>query len=289
MFVRRSVRDLLPGDHAWLPFGCPDEQAHVIGSWITQGLRIRDKVIYVTDADHWELPGLYGHDLRPAVRAGLLTLIPTGDACLTGGLFDPDKLLDTLADEIAKAEEQEFRGIRVTTEVSWALSQPFGDSRLDLCEREFGERVCPSVSVTAICQTDLRHCSPEQFDLLDAHHEVRVVPDPDFDDPVLSITRTYQPPGLRLRGELDAARHTHFAEALNSLRSGGGGDGAETVHLDLSELDFLSLGALRTMVDYTRRRGSGSSVVLHRVAPDVRSTLEVVGMHRLPGIRLDED
>ncbi|WP_269802701.1 hypothetical protein [Actinocorallia populi] len=43
------------------------------------------------------------------------------------------------------------------------------------------------------------------------------------------------------------------------------------------------------MVDYTRRRGSRSAVVLHRVAPEVRSTLEVVGMHRLPGIRLDED
>ncbi len=284
MYVRRSVRDLLPGDHAWLPFGCPDEQAHVIGSWIAQGLRIRDKVVYVTDAEHWELPGLYGHDLSPAIRAGLLTLLPVGDACLTGGMFDPEKMLQTFADEIAKAEEQEFRGIRITTETSWALDQPFGDTRLAVCERELAERVGPSVSVTAICQTDVRRCSPAQYDLLAEQHEVRVVPDPDFDDPVLSITRTYRPPGLRLCGELDAARHTHFVEALNSLPPR-----EEAIHLDLSELDFLSLSALRTMVEYTRRRGSRGAVVLHRVAPEVRSTLEVVGMHRLPGIRLDED
>lgn len=284
MFVRRSVRDLLPGDHAWLPFGSPDEQAHVVGAWIEQGLRTRDRVIYVTDAEHWELPGLYGRDLRPAIKAGLLSLIPVGDACLTGGMFDPEKMLQTLCDELAKAEEQEFRGVRFTAETSWALAQPFGDTRVEVCEREIDERVAPSVTVTAICQTDVRRCSPAQFDLLSARHEVRVVPDPDFDDPVLSITRTYSPPGLRLRGELDAARHTHFVEALNSLSPGD-----DEIYLDLSELDFLSLGALRTMVEYTRRRGARSAVVLHRVPPEVRATLEVVGLHRLPGIRLDED
>jgi len=284
MQVRRSVRDLLPGDHAWLPFSCPEEQAHVIGAWITQGLRIRDKIVYITDAEHWELPGLYGQDLRPAIRAGLLTLIPVGEACLTGGMFDPEKLLQTFADETAKAQEQEFRGIRLTAENSWALDQPFGDTRLELCERELDEHVAPSVSVTAICQTDVRRCSPAQFELLAGRHEVRVVPDPDFDDPVLSIIRTYRPPGLRLRGELDAARHTHFVEALNSLSPQD-----ETIHLDLSELDFLSLGSLRTMVEYARRRGPRSAVVLHRVPPEVRATLKVVGMHRLPGIRLDED
>jgi anti-anti-sigma regulatory factor len=283
VFVRRSVRDLLPGDHAWLPFHSDEEQGHVIGSWIQDGLRIRDKVIYVTDAEPWELPGLYGQDLRDEVRQGLLTLIPVGDACLTAGMFDHDKMLETLGDEITKAQEQEFRGIRVTSEMSWAMQQPFGDVRIDLCEQEFGERVAPSVSVTAICQTDRRRCTPEQLELLAGHHEVRVIPNPDFDDPVLSITRTYSPLGLHLRGELDGARHRPFAEALSNVTTNG-----EAVHLDLSELAFMSLGALQEMTDYVRRRGRQSRIVLDHVPEHVQSLITVVGEHRLPGVELGD-
>jgi anti-anti-sigma regulatory factor len=283
VFVRRSVRDLLPGDHAWLPFDSDEEQGHVIGSWVQDGLRIRDKVIYVIDAEPWELPGLYGQDLRDEVRQGLLTLIPIGDACLTAGMFDHDKMLDTLGDEITKAEEQEFRGIRVTSEMSWAMQQPFGDIRVDLCEQEFGERVSPSVSVTAICQTDRRRCGPEQLELLSGHHEVRVIPNPDFDDPVLSITKTYSPLGLHLRGELDGARHRPFAEALNNVAANG-----EPVHLDLSELSFMSLGALQEMTDYVRRHGRHSRIVLDHAPDHVQSLFEVVGEHRLPGVELGE-
>ncbi|GAA3242973.1 MEDS domain-containing protein [Actinocorallia longicatena] len=221
MFVRRSVRDLLPGDHAWLPYGSESEQGHVIGDWVRHGLSIRDKVIYVTDAEAWELPGMFGEDLGPAVRAGLLTLIPVGEACLTAGMFDPAKMVETLSDEIKKADEQEFRGIRVTPDMSWAFSEPFGDARLDSCEREFAGHVCPSISVTAICQTDVRRCDPGQLDLLKQHHEVRVIPNPDFDDPVLSITRTYQPLGLHLKGELDEARQGRFEEVGRPGEVGG--------------------------------------------------------------------
>jgi len=281
VYVRRSVRDLLPGDHAWLPFSSDEEQGHVIGSWIRDGLRIRDKVIYVIDAEPWELPGLYGHDLGDAVKQGLLTLIPYGDACLTAGMFDHDKMIDTLGDEIKKAQEQEFRGIRVTAEMSWALQQPFGDARVDLCEQEFGEQVSPSVSVTAICQTDRRNCRPDQFDLLSGHHEVRAIPNPDFDDPVLSITRTYNPVGLHLRGELDGARHRPFAEALHNVVHGGA-----PVHLDLGELAFMSLGALQEMTDYVRGHGKDSRIVLDNAPEHVRSMVKVVGAHRLPGIEL---
>ncbi|GAB3674617.1 hypothetical protein GCM10027589_44630 [Actinocorallia lasiicapitis] len=276
---RRSVRDLLPGDHAWLPYGSESEQGHVIGDWIRYGLSIRDKIIYVTDAEPWELPGMFGEDLGPAIRTGLLSLIPVGEACLSGGMFDPAKMVETLTDEITKATEQQFRGIRVTADTSWAFAEPFGDARLDSCEREFSGHVCPSVSVTAICQTDIRKCTGTQLELLKQHHEVLAIPNPDFDDPVLSITKTYQPLGLQLVGELDEARQQRFEEVLNSVSPNG-----EAVHLDMEKLDFVSLRALQAMAEYTRRRGPTSRVVLHRVASDVESVIKTVGIEKLPGV-----
>lgn len=283
MQVYRPVRDLLPGDHAWFPYASEEEQGHVIGPWISDGLEIRDKVIYITDAEHWQLPGLYGHDLTPAVRQGLLTLIPLGEACLTEGMFDPHKLLGTLEDEIAKAEEQEFRGIRLTAENSWVLAQPFGDSRMDFCEQRLDAKVAPSVSVTAICQTDVRKCHGWQYTLLDAHHEVRVLPNPDFDDPELTITRTFQPIGLHLRGEIDDSRRIRFGEALNALPRT-----SEMFELDLAEVSFVSLDAFKELTAFTRRRGPRCRVVLRHVDPVVRSVIEVVGLARLPGIELGD-
>ncbi|GAB2850176.1 hypothetical protein GCM10022221_57050 [Actinocorallia aurea] len=283
MQVRRPVRDLLPGDHAWLPYASDEEQGHVIGPWISDGLEIRDKVIYVTDAEHWQLPGLYGQDFSREIRAGLLTLIPIGEACLTKGMFDPNKLLGTLSDEIAKAEEQEFRGIRVTAENSWVLGQPFGDSRVDFCEQRLDARVAPSVSVTAICQTDTRQCRGGQYALLDSHHEVRVLPNPDFDDPQLTITRTFQPTGLHLRGEIDGSRRIRFAEALNNLPRE-----AETIELDLNEVTFVGLDAFKALTGFTRKRGPRFKVILRNVDPVVRSVIDVVGLARLPGIELGD-
>ncbi|MCD0451398.1 MEDS domain-containing protein [Actinocorallia sp. API 0066] len=283
MQVCRPVRDLLPGDHAWFPFASEEEQGHVIGPWIEHGLEIRDKVIYITDAEPWELPGLYGRDLGFAVRQGLLSLIPLGEACLTQGMFDPQKYLATLNDEIAKAQEQEFRGIRLTAENSWIFDQPFGDSRVDFCEQRLDAAVAPSVSVTAICQTDVRRCGGGRFSLLDSHHEVRVLPNPDFDDPQLTITRTYQPLGLHLRGEIDVTRRLRFAEALGSLPPT-----TETVCLDLAEVTFVSLDAFGVITDFTRKRGPRCRVLLRHVDPAVRSIIDVVGLHRLPGIELGD-
>ncbi|ROO89803.1 DcmR-like sensory protein [Actinocorallia herbida] len=283
MQVFRPVRDLLPGDHAWFPYASDEEQGCVIGPWIADGLEIRDKIIYVTDAEHWQLPGLYGHDLSHQVRLGLLTLIPIGEACLTKGMFDPNKLLGTLADEIAKAEEQEFRGIRITAENSWALAQPFGDSRIDFCEQRLNARVAPSVSVTAICQTDVRQCRGGQYGLLDSHHEVRVLPNPDFDDPQLTITRTFRPVGLHLRGEIDDSRRIRFGEALDNLPRE-----AETFELDLAEVTFVSLDAFKELTGFTRRRGPRCRVILRHVDPVVRSVIDVVGRTRLPGIELGD-
>ncbi|WP_344835854.1 STAS domain-containing protein, partial [Actinocorallia longicatena] len=97
-------------------------------------------------------------------------------------------------------------------------------------------------------------------------------------------TRTYQPLGLHLKGELDEARQGRFEEVLNSVTPNG-----EAVHLDLADLEFLSLRALQSMTEYTRRRGSTSRVVLHRVGSDVASVIRTVGIEKLPGIVLGEE
>src|SRR6266545_7998411 len=123
-FARRPVRDLRPGDHAWLAFASHQEQEHVVGAFVYEGLSTAEKVIYVADARPRELPGMltrYRIDPSPFAEVGQLKIISPRAACGTDGRFDPDRLLDTVEAEIGRAFDEGYRGVRVTGDMSWAV------------------------------------------------------------------------------------------------------------------------------------------------------------------------
>jgi anti-anti-sigma regulatory factor len=280
--VHRSVRDLRPGDLAWLAFADEEEQGHIVGPFIRGGLDGADTVIYVTDAEPWGVPGLAGLDVLRHVESGRLRVIPWHEAALTDGHFDSARMLGTLSGEIARAAGAGARGVRVTAEMSRAVRDA-GVQRILDCERRFGQAVAASTMVTAICQVDRRNLTDDELDMLRGAHEVAVRPDPEFEDPVLRIVRTFHPRGLAIEGEIDAARHAVFAEALTTVTGTG-----DEIHLDCAGLRFMDLGALTLLAGYAERRTGHTPLILDRVPQHLRNTLELVGWGRLPGIRLGD-
>ena len=78
-FAERAVGQMLPGDHAWFSYSSREEQEHVVGAFMRDGLGSADKVIYITDDDPRELPGLAGRyriDPAPHLRSGQLAVLP---------------------------------------------------------------------------------------------------------------------------------------------------------------------------------------------------------------------
>ncbi|MGP3999347.1 STAS domain-containing protein [Streptomyces sp. 8N706] len=109
------------------------------------------------------------------------------------------------------------------------------------------------------------------------------------DDRILWITRTVDPPGLRLAGELDATRHGDVTGVLSSLleESAGpvpDGDGRAEIRLDLGELTFIDLGSLSLLTSFVERHGGGVRLVLDHLSPDVENLIGTVGWERLPGL-----
>lgn len=285
-FAERSVGAMLPGDHAWLSYASREEQEHVIGAFLRDGLTTDDKVVYITDDDPYELPGLrtrYGIDPVPHLRTGRLTVLRRADFCLTDGAFDPGRMIASLRDILAGAERDRFRGVRVTADMTWAIHQRNGRDRLLACEAGLDAAIAPSTTAMAICQIDRRRCTGDELTVLKQTHEVLVGADPDFDDGVLTITRTFSPRGLRLRGELDGARHLVFAEALRTVLEPGG-----DVHIDLADLRFIDLGALRTMAGVAMELGGRGGLVLTRPSPDVAHVVRLLGGRALPGLRIED-
>jgi anti-anti-sigma regulatory factor len=281
-FAERPVGDLRPGDHAWLAFTSGEEQSRVIGDFLFDGLSTQEKVVYVTDSRPFELPGLltrYGIDPTPFTEAGQLRLISLEKACRTRGRFDPDRMLTILNQEIDVAFDQGYRAVRLTADMGWALREPGGPDLMLGCERGFEAAVAPSTMTMAICQVDESSCSPDELTALRNSHEVLVEVNPEFDDGILKITRTFAPHGLRLEGELDGARHAVFAKTLSSVAVA-----KSKVHLDFTRLSFIDLGALSLLALYAMRMPGGSGLVLDNLRPDVEQVIEMVGWHRLPGI-----
>src|SRR5690606_31958832 len=124
-----------------------------------------------------------------------------------------------------------------------------------------GNTVSPSTMAMAICQIDRHACPPDELSALRDTHEVLVEVDPEFDDGVLKIVRTFEPDGLRLEGELDAARHAVFAEKLAQVGSD------RRVHLDLSRLTFIDLGGLHLLARHAVALPADRPLVLDHLAP----------------------
>ncbi len=279
-FAVRSVGQMLPGDHAWFSYSSREEQEHVVGAFLRDGLTTADKVIYITDAHPRELPWLgRGVDADAYIRTGQLAVIPNKDVCQAAGVFDPGRLVASLHDVLARAARDRFRGVRVTADLTWAIrSGP--DQMLD-CEAGVDAAIAPSTTAMAICQVDRRSCTRAELNVLKETHEVLVGADPEFDDGVLTITRTFEPRGLHLKGELDGARHTVFAEALHAVTAQGG-----EIHLNVRDLRFIDLGALSMMAGAAMRMATRGSLVLDEASPDLTEVVQLVGGKMLPWLRI---
>ncbi|MBC6459755.1 MEDS domain-containing protein [Actinomadura sp. HBU206391] len=283
-FVERPVGEMRPGDHAWLPFSTGEEQEHVIGAFVWDGLTTSSKVIYVGDARPDTVPGLrYRRRIDPVryVEIGQLRVISCEQARLNRDHFDPDRMLTVLEQEIAVSLDQGYRTVRIVADMNCALRSRGGSELMRLYEDRLEVVVARSTSAMAICQIDRADCGPAELITLEDTHEVLAAANPEFDDGVLRITKTFAPAGLRLEGELDGARHAVFAEVLATATSM-----QETVHLDFARVRFIDLGALNLLATQAMRMPSGRSVVLDDLPPEVVGVIEMVGWHRLPGVSL---
>jgi anti-anti-sigma regulatory factor len=274
-FAERSVGQMLPGDHGWFSYSSREEQEQVVGAFLRDGLLTADKVVYITDAGPAELPGLRAGDdldLDAYLHTGQLAVLPRTEACLTRGVFDPGRMVASLEDVLARAERERFRGVRVTADMTWAIRQRNARQRLLDCEAGLDAAIAPSTTAMAICQIDRRSCTRDELTVLKETHEVLVGADPDFDDGVLTITRTYEPRGLHLKGELDGARHTVFAEALHAVTAQGG-----DIHLNVRDLRFIDLGALSMVAGVAMRMATHGSLTLDDPSPDLTEVVRLVG------------
>ncbi len=105
-----------------------------------------------------------------------------------------------------------------------------------------------------------------------------------YDDGVLRITATGNPPGLAIAGEIDEDTYPALVAKLEELA------GAGEIHLNLAGVEYCDLAGLRAMIRLAGAgRGSDSrQVVLHEVPPRLRTVLGILGWDSTPGLDKDQ-
>jgi signal transduction histidine kinase len=171
--LQPSTRNLQPGDHVCAIFQGDEERRAVVGPFLQDGLVAGDKVVYVVDqrppgSALEELRAL-GMDPTEPLRSGQLVLQSAMDAYTRDGRFDPDLMIQGLADLTAQARAEGYRALRITGEMSWATRGVPGSDRIMEYEMKLN-RFFPGSDALGLCQYDRRHFGPRALlDVLTAH------------------------------------------------------------------------------------------------------------------------
>jgi ABC-type transporter Mla MlaB component len=108
-----------------------------------------------------------------------------------------------------------------------------------------------------------------------------------FDNEVFSIARRGDPVQLVLAGEIDSPSLPHLAAALLDAA-----DGSAVLHIDLADVYFCDLAALRTIIGLGQHsqeqqlRRRARSVVLHNVPIHLEKVIRIVGWDTTPGLTI---
>ncbi|MFD3375131.1 MEDS domain-containing protein [Streptomyces sp. NPDC058697] len=285
----KPVGEMRAGDHLLLGYEADEERETVVAAFLLDGLASGHRGLLLGPAD---LPAdlaltfleSRGCAVDDELAAGRLTVDP--HLATPDGLWDLDEVIRR---ETRRAVGDGYLGLRVSMEVMRGQAgkglKTLHDSELLL------EPVFASLPVLGICQYDRRVFDEGELAPLDGLHHGRVAADLVWHDELLSITRTFAPPGLALAGEVDDTNVTALARALHAetARARARPVNGVRIRIDLRDLRFIDVGALRLLVFAGGAlSASGGTLVLHGVAPHIQRLMRVTGWDRVPGLLVEQ-
>jgi anti-anti-sigma factor len=284
----RAVGQMRAGDHLFLGYDTDEERETVLAAFLLDGLASGHRGLVLPPAD---IPAGLALTFLEAHGCAVDDELAAGRLAVDHHLATPEGLWDldeVIRREARRAVGEGYLGLRVSMEI---LRGHAGNGLKTLHDSELLlDPVFASLPVLGICQYDRRVFDEGELAPLGGLHHGRVAADLVWHDDLLSITRTFAPPGLALAGEIDDTNVTAVARALQAetARARARPVNGVRTRLDLHDLRFVDVGALRLLVfSALGLYESGGTLVLHGVAPHVQRLMRVTGWDRVPGLRVE--
>jgi len=252
--------------HALLLYRDLSHEQDSVASWFQDGVERGEKVLFATK-DPGLVPRLThrGVDVSAARKRGQF-MVSSPEEFLPAGAQDA---------VFRDALDGGYSGVRVTVQANEAL-ELLGQEAYQRFHREL-DRLCGVLPVSALCRYDVR-----QEAALSLGSMVEIHPEAMQDGQMRTRRRGNQ---VAVSGEVDL----FSAEALTAWLTAAceRAAAAREVFLDLSELVFVDVAGCRALACGTAPfRGEAGVVYLHGVRRQTATVMGLLGIDRLPGVRL---
>jgi MEDS: MEthanogen/methylotroph, DcmR Sensory domain/STAS domain len=249
-------------DHASWAYDTVGERAAAAAAWLTDGLTLGQRAVYVADAPvdvlTQELADVPGRD--EAIGRGALVVAEAHNIYDFSTPADAATQLRVYSAAVEQAIADGFAGIRVAADITPLVADP-GRRRAHLHWEQFADRYITEQPLAPLCLYDRRKVGE-----LPAIEHVHPLNGP---DPLPFSLYGVGPRRSALVGEVDAAVADPFAAALAALP-----DRDDTI--DVGALGFIDAhGAWVLQRALERRRATGRALVLHQPSLPLRRVWEL--------------
>lgn len=209
-----TLKDLKLGDHICCLYESDHEQRATLRSFMQQGWERGEKIIHIMDELASPVaaisPGLKrrGGPTRGETEKEQFVVLTAQDAYLRGGVFNPDEMLSFFRDETDLALEEGYSGLRVASEMTWALRKRPGSEELIEFESRL-DAYLPHSKCMAMCRWDLNRFSPILLLYAITTHPIVMIGEEVYDN-----VYYMPPPDFLARRGIPVATLHHWLESL---------------------------------------------------------------------------
>jgi PAS domain S-box-containing protein len=172
--LRNDLEKIEFGDHLACIYKNKKEQPSIAIPFLLTGLQKNEKCMYIVDENTKQeiIEAFTSAVDMKKYRKGQFEVLAKEEAYLKGGFFSPEKMIELLRQNEAKALTEGYSGLRVTGEMTWIFSKLPGVERFIEYEAQLNY-FFPGRKCTALCQYNEKKFSPEiLLDVIRTHPKI---------------------------------------------------------------------------------------------------------------------
>ena len=169
------VDSIQPGDHVALFFRTRAEQFSWVCPFVASGLQRNERVLYIAHDN--SVPMVlskferFGIDVNTARATDALRVVTRNESYQKHGIFEPQKMVDSLVAQVDHALADGFSGLRASGEMTWAIDTPHALAQLTGYEAGLHENF--AAKLTGLCQYDVTRFAPSVVsDMIRIHPKI---------------------------------------------------------------------------------------------------------------------
>lgn len=213
--LEAEIGRLRHGQHLCVFYDTPASAHNTVAPFFRDGLAQNDRCLFIADEESARATRALlvraGVDDERELKRGALTILQVREAYLPNGRFDARAMVEFLEQEIDRALEDGFAGLRASGDMAWALGPEPGTEQLVEYEAVLND-VAARRPFLGICRYGLQRFPPSTLrDMLRVHPQVviasLVCPSTHYEPPGMVLGRVSEDERLRWAiGQLHAAR-----------------------------------------------------------------------------------